>query len=160
MFSTLHTNDAAGAVTRLLDMGIEPFLVASSVDGLVAQRLVRRLCPACRRPRNVDEDFLHSVGFPVERLDEGTIYEAVRLRGMPQHRLPGPDRASTRSSWSTTTSGRWSCSARSSNVIKQEALRHGMRTLRDDGWIKVLRGVTTVEEVLRVSEEDEALTET
>ncbi|HHX97372.1 MAG TPA: Flp pilus assembly complex ATPase component TadA, partial [Lentisphaerae bacterium] len=71
VFSTLHTNDAAGGITRLVDMGIEPFLVASSVEALVAQRLVRRLCPHCKRPWPVDMAFLESIGFPVDDLPTG-----------------------------------------------------------------------------------------
>lgn len=158
VFSTLHTNDAAGGITRLVDMGIEPFLVASSVEALVAQRLVRKLCPHCRRPWRVDERMLDSIGFPKERLSEGTIYEA---RGCEECRMTGfrgrtgvyeilvindPIRAKI-------------LSRASSNEIKALAIQQGMRTLRQDGWDKVLQGITTLEEVLRVSEEDEALTE-
>jgi type II secretory ATPase GspE/PulE/Tfp pilus assembly ATPase PilB-like protein len=159
VFSTLHTNDAAGAVTRLIDMGIEPFLVASSVDGLVAQRLVRRLCPACRQPRKLDHDFLHSIGFPVDRLDTGTIYEAGSCEECRNTGFKG--RTGLYEIIVVDDAIRQLVVQRcSSNEIKQAALRRGMRTLRDAGWVKVLGGVTTVEEVLRVSEEDEALSET
>jgi type II secretion system protein E len=159
VFSTLHTNDAAGAVTRLIDMGIEPFLVASSLEGLVAQRLVRRLCKDCRRPWKVDEEFLQSAGFDLARLSEGTIYEAA---GCEECRMTGfRGRTGIYEILNVTDYIRPLVVARaSSNEIKAEALRHGMHTLREDGWHKVLTGVTTVEEVLRVSEEDEALAET
>jgi type II secretory ATPase GspE/PulE/Tfp pilus assembly ATPase PilB-like protein len=83
VFSTLHTNDSAGAVTRLTDMGIEPFLVASSVEAMVAQRLVRRLCNRAASARGSSTSvFLQSVGFPEKRLGGHVIYEAGRLRGL------------------------------------------------------------------------------
>ncbi len=156
VFSTLHTNDAAGAVTRLIDMGIEPFLVASSVEGLVAQRLVRRLCPACKKPRKVDSDFLASVGFPVERLVEGTLYEPD---GCEECRGTGfKGRTGVYELIVITDALRPLIVSRaSSNEIKAVALREGIHTLRDDGWNKALAGVTTIEEVLRVTEEDEAM---
>ncbi len=158
VFSTLHTNDAAGAVTRLIDMGIEPFLVASSVEGLVAQRLVRRLCSACKRPAQIAPEFLDKVAFPRERMAEGTIYEPV---GCDECRGSGfRGRTGIYEILMIDETVRPLITSRaSSNQIKAEALRRGMRTLRDDGWTKVLAGVTTVEEVLRVSEEDEALSE-
>jgi len=142
---------------RLLDMGIEPFLVASSVEGIVAQRLIRRLCPACRQAVEIDatkREFLKGEGFPLEELENKSIYEPVgcdECRGsgfkgrtgiyeiliVDDHIRPLIiDRAAA-------------------GDIKREALKHGLHTLRDDGWKKVLAGITTVEEVLRVSEEDE-----
>jgi type II secretory ATPase GspE/PulE/Tfp pilus assembly ATPase PilB-like protein len=143
----------------LIDMGIEPYLVASSVECLVAQRLVRRLCPACKRRREVDGTFLDSVGFPRERLSEGAIYEAV---GCEECRTTGfQGRTGIYEILAITDHIRPLIVTRAaSNEIKTEALRHGMRTLRDDGWTKVLNGTTTIEEVLRVSEEDEELSET
>lgn len=159
VFSTLHTNDAAGAVTRLIDMGIEPFLVASSVDGLVAQRLVRCLCEQCKQLKQIDEDYLRRAYFPIDRLQEGTIYEMV---GCEACRMTGfKGRTGIYEIILIDDTIRPLIVQRApSNVIKQQALQNGMRTLRDDGWAKVLQGITTVEEVLRVSEEDEALTET
>jgi type II secretory ATPase GspE/PulE/Tfp pilus assembly ATPase PilB-like protein len=158
VFSTLHTNDAAGAMTRLLDMGIEPYLVASSVEGLVAQRLVRTLCPRCRRPWPVDEDYLRRVRFPLPRLGEGTIHEAV---GCEECRMTGfRGRTGIYEVIPLSESLRPLIMSRASaGAIKAEALRLGMKTLRDDGWGKALAGRTTIEEVLRVSEEDEALAE-
>ncbi len=158
VFSTLHTNDAPGAVTRLIDMGIEPFLVASSVEGLVAQRLVRRLCNVCKRPAKLDDAFLDEVGFPRARLAEGTIHEPV---GCDECRGSGfRGRTGIYEILVVDDSVRPLVTARASaNEIKAEAIRQGMRTLRDDGWTKVLAGVTTIEEVLRASEEDEALSE-
>jgi general secretion pathway protein E/type IV pilus assembly protein PilB len=159
VFSTLHTNDSAGAITRLTDMGIEPFLIASSVEGLVAQRLVRRLCPTCKKPAKVDKAFLETAGFPMHRLKEGAICESAGCEECRNTGFRGrtgiyeilPINDHIRPLVVTRAS---------SSAIKQEAIKRGMRTLRDDGWTKVLAGVTTVEEVLRVSEEDEALSET
>ncbi|HNR94217.1 MAG TPA: ATPase, T2SS/T4P/T4SS family [Kiritimatiellia bacterium] len=158
VFSTLHTNDAPGAVTRLLDMGIEPFLVASSVEGLVAQRLVRRLCPACRQPLPVDKASLANIGFPMERLSEGTLHTAA---GCEECRMTGfRGRTGIYEILAVDDHIRPLIVARASSAaIKTEALRRGMHTLREDGWTKALQGVTTVEEVLRVSEEDETLSE-
>ncbi len=159
VFSTLHTNDSAGAVTRLVDMGIEPFLVASSIEAIVAQRLVRRLCPACRRPRAPDERMLDRIGFPKARIEERTIYEAAgceACRGTGYRGRTGVYEILT----VNETVRSLIVQRVSSNAIKSDAIRRGMRTLRQDGWNKVLEGVTTIEEVLRVSEEDEALTET
>jgi len=158
VFSTLHTNDAAGAVTRLVDMGIEPFLVASSVEALVAQRLVRRLCNKCKRPWKMDPAFLQSVNFPIERLKEGQIFEAVgceECRGTGFRGRTGIYEILVISDQIRPLV----VSRASTSVIKAEALKHGMRTLRVDGWAKCLGGITTMEEVLRVSEEDEALSE-
>ncbi len=159
VFSTLHTNDAAGAITRLIDMGIEPFLVASSVEGLVAQRLVRSLCNDCKRPVQVDEHYLREIGFPMEKLSEGTICEPV---GCEECRKTGfRGRTGIYEIINVTEKIQSLVVSRaSSSDIKNQALAEGMRTLRDDGWIKVLRGITTVEEILRVSEEDEELIET
>lgn len=158
VFSTLHTNDSAGAVTRLTDMGIEPFLIASSVEGLVAQRLVRRLCPHCKAPWKIDEAFLDSINFPKERLGEGTIMSAT---GCEECRGTGfRGRTGIYEILVISDSIRPLIVSRaSSTAIKQEAIREGMRTLRDDGWTKVLKGMTTLEEVLRVAEDDEDLME-
>jgi len=159
VFTTLHTNDSAGAVTRLTDMGIEPFLIASSVEGLIAQRLVRRLCPKCKKPWKIDEKLLRAAGFPMERLKEGTIYEAAGCEECRNSGFRG--RTGIYEILAITDHIRPLIVSRaSSNAIKIEAMKRGMRTLREDGWNKVLNGTTTVEEVLRVSEEDEALSET
>ena len=154
VFSTLHTNDSAGAVTRLIDMGIEPFLVASSVECLVAQRLIRRLCPHCKQPWPVDPLVLERASFDMKRLSEGTIYEARGCEICHQSGFSG--RTGIYEVLPITDHIRPLIVARvSSNEIKSEAIRQGMKTLRDDGWRKVLEGVTTLEEIIRVAEEDE-----
>jgi general secretion pathway protein E len=146
VLSTLHTNDAATAVTRLIDMGIEPFMVASSLTGILAQRLVRTICPHCReayRPELVLPGLPELLyrGRGCERcFGQGTqgrtgIYELLtidaELCGMITRRA---------------TSGE----------IKEYAVSRGMRSLRDDGLAKVAAGITTLEEVLRVTQEDYA----
>ena len=154
VFSTLHTNDAAGSFTRLLDMGVEPYLVASAVIAVVAQRLVRRLCPLCRRPVKPDIALLTNIGFPVEHLPGKVIYgtggcEACRSTGYK-------GRSGIFEVLHVTEAIESLVILRSaSNIIKQKGISEGMRTLRDDGWGKVMNGATTVEEVLRVSEENE-----
>ena len=154
VFSTLHTNDAAGGITRLIDMGIEPFLVASSIEALVAQRLVRRLCDECKNPVRPDDVFLDEVAFPKEKLGDGTIYEPVgceTCRGTGFNGRTGIYEVLT-----ITDAIRALVVAREpSSAIKNQGLKEGMHTLREDGWEKVLAGTTTIEEVLRVSEEDE-----
>ena len=155
VFSTIHTNDSASTITRLLDMGIEPFLVASSVEGIVAQRLVRGLCQACRNPVKVDDAFLREHNFPVKRLaTEGPIYEAT---GCDECRGTGyKGRTGIFEILPVTDEIRPLIIAHASaSAIKQQALAHGMKTLREDGWDKVLAGVTTIDEILRVTEEVE-----
>ncbi|MFH0878283.1 MAG: GspE/PulE family protein [Lentisphaerota bacterium] len=156
VFSTLHTNDAGSAITRLLDMGIEPFLVASSVEALVAQRLVRRLCKNCRRPRNLDEPFLAEIGFPLDRLGEGTIFEPA---GCEQCMTTGfKGRTGIYEILVVNDQIRSLIMSRASaSEIKQVAIKNGMRNLRTDGWNKVLEGTTCIEEVIEATEEDEAL---
>lgn len=155
VFSTLHTNDAAGAITRLVDMGIEPFLVASSVEALVAQRLVRRLCPKCKRPWTVDMPFLEGVGFPISKLLTGTICEPVGCEDCRGTGYSG--RTGIYEILVVTDPIRQMVVDRQSSAdIKVHALEHGMHTLRMDGWRKVLAGTTTLEEVIRVTSEDES----
>ena len=155
VFSTIHTNDSASTITRLLDMGIEPFLVSSSVEGIVAQRLIRRLCKKCRRPVNLDQGFLKEHGFPIEKLAPiNPIYEAV---GCDECRGTGyKGRSAIFEIMPITDEVRPSVVANATaSSIKQAALNAGMKTLRQDGWDKVLQGVTTVDEIIRVTEEVE-----
>src|SRR5438045_6148821 len=77
VFSTLHTNDAPSAFTRLIDMGIEPFLVASSVEAVMAQRLVRNICPSCKTERKVDRDYLRKIGFPEDDIETAKVWHGL-----------------------------------------------------------------------------------
>ena len=154
VFSTLHTNDASGAITRLIDMGVEPFLVASSVKAVVAQRLVRRLCKDCRVPTQPDVTFLKSMAFPLERLEKEPVYEATGCDACRHTGYKGRMGIYEVLSISESIEP-LIVERRSAGDIKTQGLKEGMRTLRDDGWEKVLRGITTIDEVIRVSEETE-----
>jgi type IV pilus assembly protein PilB len=148
VLSTLHTNDTAGAVTRLVDMGVEPFLISSALEAIVAQRLVRRICTECRTPFEPDTSLLQQLGLGAGDRngrqffygrgceschDTGYrgrlgIFELLRmsdeLRELITRRAP-------------------------TLVIRRNALEHGMRTLRDDGLRSIFAGATTVEEVIK-----------
>ncbi|MBU4367038.1 MAG: Flp pilus assembly complex ATPase component TadA [Verrucomicrobia bacterium] len=153
VFSTLHTNDSAGAITRLIDMGVEPFLVASSVEAIVAQRLLRILCDQCKRPLKPDNPVLKSIA-SVKELIGCTVYEAVGCEKCRQTGYLG--RLGIFENLLVTDAIRpLIVSRESANMIKQKGLQQGMQTLRDDGWVKVRNGTTTIEEVLRVTEEEE-----
>jgi general secretion pathway protein E len=172
VFSTVHTNDAAGAITRLVDMGIEPFLVASSLVGLLAQRLVRRLCPECRQLYKPTEDELRKIGIDPNAFFAGTLrIPPLRSKYTPPPR--GMLYAARDGGCPKCSKGGYlgrmgiyelllmdneirqlALKNTDSNTIKRAAIGRGMRTLRDDGAAKVLAGVTTIEEVLMVTAED------
>jgi len=158
VFSTLHTNDSAGAVTRLLDLGVEPYLVSSSLIAIMAQRLVRKACPDCRQeyeptPRELrelglgdvatsgsaDNDYKFYVGAGCDRCFQTGyrgrtgVYELMLINEEIQDLI-----------YKRTTAG----------VIKKAALNAGLQTLRMDGARKVLAGITTIAEVLRVTQTD------
>jgi general secretion pathway protein E/type IV pilus assembly protein PilB len=154
VFSTLHTNDSATAFTRLIDMGVEPFLVASTVEGVMAQRLVRTLCQQCRKPYQPKREDLPS-DFPFDELKQrGTpLYKETGCRACRQLGYIG--RQGIYELLVTSNRVRQLCHDRAGTwAVKQTAQEEGMLTLRQDGWIKVLNGKTTVEEVLRVTKGD------
>ena len=154
VFSTLHTNDASSAFTRLIDMGIEPFLVASSVEAVMAQRLVRTLCPHCSRPQKIDRDYLIKIGFPEAEIDTTTFLKGLGCEACRQMGYQG--RTGIHELLLVTEAIRPLVMNRASAAtIADVSRRQGMRTLRQDGWRKVKAGVTTVEEVLRVTQTDE-----
>jgi general secretion pathway protein E/type IV pilus assembly protein PilB len=155
VFSTLHTNDAAGSYARLIDMGAEPFLVASTVEAVMAQRLVRRLCEHCREPYEGKRDDL-APDFPLEELAGRPLYRKV---GCPHCRHVGySGRIGIYELLVTTDDVRQLAHDRASTwKIKKAGMEHGMITLRADGWKKVINGVTTVDEVLRVTKGDESI---
>ena len=156
VFSTLHTNDAPSAFTRLIDMGIEPFLVASSVEAVMAQRLVRTICPVCKTEQPVERTYLKKIGFPEELIDttrfmRGAGCESCRQLGY-QGRLAIYELLVLNEALRPLVLSR-----AASSTIAQRAIEQGMRTLRDDGWNKVRQGITTIEEVLRVTQIEEHL---
>lgn len=148
VFSTLHTNDAPSAFTRLIDMGIEPFLVASTVEGVMAQRLVRTICAECKTeftPHELPSDFPAELGV---KLWHGTGCRACRQTGYR-------GRSGIFELMVTGDSIREMCVQRlNASAIRRQALKEGMITLRQDGWRKVLQGVTTLDEVARVTAGD------
>jgi type II secretion system protein E len=151
VFSTLHTNDAAGAYMRLTDMGVESFLVSSTVEAVMAQRLVRTLCPHCKEPYEPGPSDLPN-DFPFDKLEEagGTLYKPTGCRECRHVGYSG--RVGLFELLVTTEKIRQLSHDRASTwVIQQEAVREGMRTLRDDGWEKAISGRTSVEEVVRVA---------
>jgi len=154
VLSTLHTNDAATAVNRLVDMGVEPFLVASSIAGVLAQRLTRRLCGTCREPYNPTREELAEVGIDYEQVT-GPIYRP-HSGGCPECLGTGyrgrvgiyellPISEKIRSQVVQNLS---------SSVIRQTAVEEGMTTLRMDGGRKVLQGLTSLEEVIRITQDE------
>ena len=152
VFSTLHTNDAAGAFTRIVDMGIEPFLVASTVEGIMAQRLVRRLCPSCKQaykptPEEMPRDF------PWHKLDDRPLYRPVGCRVCRNLGYSG--RFGIYELLATSEKVRQLAHDRKSSFeIKQAAIEAGMLTLRDDAFRKAMDGDTSIDEVLRATKGD------
>lgn len=155
VLSSLHTNDAAGAIARLIDMGIQPYLVASSLEGIAAQRLVRKVCRRCRELYHPDLETLKEMGVDPSTVSKNlmipkavgcsecsgrgysgriALFEVIvmndELRDMTYREVPTTE-------------------------IRKVARKNGMRTLREDGWLKVTRGITTIEEVRRVTAEEE-----
>jgi general secretion pathway protein E len=180
VLSTLHTNDAASAVTRLVEMDIEPFLVRSTVAAILAQRLVRHLCPECKEPYTATPYELEQIGIDPERTrrrDErkpsprynvhGVTYEPVgwRSEGLPTfYRPKGCDRCDQKGFTgrfgiyellvADDAVGRLVLENADARTIKRAAQAQGMDTLRDDGARKVLEGRTTVEEVVAATQDD------
>jgi type II secretion system protein E len=156
VFSTLHTNDAPSAFTRLIDMGIEPFLVASSVEAVMAQRLVRNICPHCKVEQKVEPDYLRKIGFPEADIATAKVW---RGNGCEQCRQLGyQGRQGIYELLILNESIRPLILSRAAaSTIAARAMEMGMRTLRTDGWNKVKAGRTTIEEVLRVTQIEEHL---
>ncbi len=151
VFSTLHTNDAIGGIIRLIDMGIQPYLVSSSVRAFIAQRLVRVLCPQCRQTSHHSEPFLLQIGFPMEMQDRifgPSGCERCRHTGY-QGRA-----ALFEICLVTPTLAEMISQRKSSEALLARALQDGMIPLRQDGWRRVIDGTTSVEEVVRVTASD------
>ncbi|MFZ0827932.1 MAG: ATPase, T2SS/T4P/T4SS family [Verrucomicrobiia bacterium] len=156
VFSTLHTNDAPSAFTRLIDMGIEPFLVASSVEAVMAQRLVRTICPHCKTEQKVDSDYLRRIGFPDDEIGTAKFWHGAGCEECRQQGYQG--RKGIYELLLVSEAIRPLIMNRANaTTIAQRAMEAGMRTLRTDGWNKVKAGVTTIEEVLRVTQMEEHL---
>jgi len=153
VFSTLHTNDAPTAFTRLIDMGVEPFLVSSSLIAVQAQRLVRRICAQCKEAYTPSDTELAEAGVPRAALAGHVVYRAV---GCPACLSTGyKGRTGIYELLVVTEALRDLVTSRqSAGVIRRKATEEGLKSLRDDGIRKVLEGVTTLDEVMRVTQED------
>src|SRR6476660_8773747 len=157
VFSTLHTNDAVGGITRLLDMDVEPFLLASVVKAFIAQRLVRTICPECKTEAGYPVEYLGELGvtFPPDfKFYRGTGCDHCRQTGY-QGRV-----AIYEICLVTEPLRRLILQKRDGSELKQCAIAQGMETLRHDGWRRVGQGITTIEEVVRVTQTDEVMAET
>lgn len=150
VFSTLHTNDAPGAVTRLMDMDVEPFLIASSVLGIIAQRLVRVLCPQCRQAYQPSADAVERLFMNIAPDAPLTLYKKIGCSHCSQTGYRG--RMSIHEVLPITTAIRQAINNKaSSNVIAAIARNEGMKTIREDGIAKALAGLTDLQEVMRVA---------
>ncbi|MDZ4063377.1 MAG: ATPase, T2SS/T4P/T4SS family [Coriobacteriia bacterium] len=148
VLSTLHTNDAAGAITRLIEMGVEPFLVSSAVDCILAQRLARRLCPDCKAEYTPKPQVLIDAGFREDNLPEA-IYRGVGCRKCSQTGYRG--RFGVHEVLLVSEEiGRLTVEEATADEIKRVAIAEGMLTLREDGLEKVRMGITSIEEIVRV----------
>jgi general secretion pathway protein E/type IV pilus assembly protein PilB len=151
VFSTLHTNDAIGGITRLIDMGVQPFLVSSSVRAFLAQRLVRLLCPHCKKLAHHSKEFLEQAGFPMAHAPR--VMQAV---GCEECRNSGyQGRAALFEICMISPAIQDMITAnKPAEAIRTKALQEGMIPLRQDGWNRVIAGQTTIEEVVRVTAAD------
>src|SRR6202030_1472779 len=157
VFSTLHTNDAVGGITRLLDMDVEPFLLSSVVKAFIAQRLVRTLCPHCVQMHDYPREYLAEIGVPAEmgtQFRRGEGCDSCRQTGY-QGRLAIYEICVV-----TEPLKKLIMQKRDGGELKQCAITQGMETLRQDGWRRVAQGKTTIEEVVRVTQTDEVMAET
>jgi type IV pilus assembly protein PilB len=150
VLSTLHTNDAPSTIGRLLDMGVEPFLVASSLIVTVAQRLIRCICPDCKEPIDVPHEALLDLGVPEEEIDDFKCYKGKGCSKCSSIGYRG--RLSLFEVMPTTDEIQELTLRRAAaNELKRAAIQSGMRTLRQSGIAKIKQGITTIEEVLRVT---------
>jgi general secretion pathway protein E len=156
VLSTLHTNDAPSAITRLIDMGMEDYLLSSTIIGILAQRLVRVACPHCREPYTPNPAILKEM-----KVDGGGLADLDIIQ------VKGCENCANTGYWGragifeflqmTDDIQKLILGKKDSNIIKEAARKDGMRTLREDGWLKVKKGMTTLSEVLRVTQEEEVL---
>jgi type IV pilus assembly protein PilB len=160
VFSTLHTNDAPGAITRLIDMGVKPFLVASSIQAVLAQRLIRVLCPKCKQPdKEPDKMWLKLAGITDADIKERVLYKP---RGCDYCTGTGfRGRIGIFEMMTMNSEIRALAFERApTNRIRKAALASGMKSLLMDGRLKVLNGTTTAEEVVKVAQVEGVITAT
>jgi len=152
VFSTLHTNDAVSSIVRLRDLGLEPFLISSTLLGAMAQRLVKTICPDCSEPFTIEAELLYKMGFPVSGSDPVTLRRGVGCRECRGTGYKG--RSGIFEIFPLSNKLKAMVAAgKNTEEMRQVAIREGMTTLREDAWRKVQQGVTTYEEALRVTAE-------
>lgn len=152
VFSTLHTNDAVSSIVRLRDLGLEPFLISSTLLGAMAQRLVKTICPDCSEPFTIEAELLYKMGFPVTGSDPVTLRRGVGCRECRGTGYKG--RSGIFEIFPLSNKLKAMIAAgKNTEEMRQVAIREGMTTLREDAWRKVQQGVTTYEEALRVTAE-------
>jgi len=152
VFSTLHTNDAVSSIVRLRDLGLEPFLISSTLLGAMAQRLVKTICPDCSEPFTIEAELLYKMGFPVSGSDPVTLRRGVGCRECRGTGYKG--RSGIFEIFPLSSKLKAMIAAgKNTEEMRQVAIREGMTTLREDAWRKVQQGVTTYEEALRVTAE-------
>ncbi|BDU50197.1 type II secretion system ATPase GspE [Haliovirga abyssi] len=151
VFSTLHTNSAAGTITRLIDMGVEPFLISSSIIGIVGQRLVRKICNSCKTEHTAEKEEMLELNLDATKeykISSGEGCNSCKKTGYKGrtaiHELLIPNEKIRKLIIEKESSG----------AINKEAIKSGMKTMRDDGVTKILKGITTIEEVIRVTQEE------
>ncbi|MFP6879376.1 MAG: ATPase, T2SS/T4P/T4SS family [Roseibacillus sp.] len=151
VFSTLHTNDALGGISRLVDMGVEPFLLSAAVRAFLAQRLVRRLCTICRRSISLTDEEKREFGIPADI--PGTAYEAVGCDHCRNTGFSGR-LAIFEIVLLTTPMQDMIAHSAHANDVKALAVKEGYLPMREYGWHKVMQGETTIEEVISVTRSD------
>ncbi len=151
VFSTLHTNDAPSAITRLVDIGVQPFLVASSVNGIMAQRLVRKVCPKCRQRYEPPAHILQGLGLRPDIVKKANF---MRGKGCTYCAKTGYRGRMAIFELMVMSSQirEMTFKGEATQVIRKVARKQGMRTLFEDGMIKSLKGLTTLDEVLRITQ--------
>jgi type IV pilus assembly protein PilB len=148
VLSTLHTNDAPSTVTRMIDMGIEPFNVASAVNLIVAQRLVRRVCVECKQEHKYTDEELHAFGIPTAEAAKLTFYKGAGCDTCNGSGYKGRQGLYEVMAM-TSAARRMVLKGGSTEELREQAVKDGMLTLRMDGMLKVKRGITTLEEVVK-----------
>lgn len=154
VFSTLHTNDAPSAITRLVDMGVPGYMVASSVIGIMAQRLVRVVCPKCKRPYTPSEAELRAAHITPEMAAKATFFKGKGCVNCNKSGYRGR-RAIFELMYMSPKVRELTFKGESTSVIRQVARSEGMKVLFEDGIVKAMKGITTIEEVMRVARLDE-----
>ena len=151
VLSTLHTNDAPGAITRLVDMGIEPFLVSSSIVGVIGQRLVRKLCTYCKEPYVPNDAEVEELGISKNLLSKYTLYKSVGCDKCSNTGYTGRTVVSELMVVSDSIRA-LILSGTDANTIKRQAIQEGMTTVRQNAITKVLQGITSIEELYRATQ--------